>query len=153
MFPVMAAAAVLGSAVSTLGKLDANQAQADAERRNAAWYEDQADYARDVGERKRNIFKRQAEQVQGRQMSAFAKAGVDISSSSLFLSQQLFFAQQEDGAIKQEADMNVRLAKMKAQEANRVADNLTSNETKNMIGIQGVLGAVSGGMGGMSSAI
>jgi hypothetical protein len=81
---------------------------------------------------------------------------VDTSSSSLFLSQQMFYGQQESGAIKQEANMNVRLATMKAQEADRTANNLTSNDTTNMAILGGVLGAVggaAGGMGGGGSAI
>jgi len=64
----------------------------------------------------------------GEQLGAFAKAGVDISGSSYMVAKTMLFRQQESFAIKQEADFNVRLAMLKADQAERHADSLEDSD-------------------------
>lgn len=115
-----------GIAMQGLGKMKANADQADAEEKNAAFYREQADFAAKAGERQRMIFDRESVILFGEQASAFAKAGIDTSGSGYFLAQQNLFRAQESNAIQEETDMNVRLATLRAEQADATADALNS---------------------------
>lgn len=117
-----------GLMLDAYGKQKANLAEANAERRNAAFYREQADYARKTGERQQMIFDRESVILHGDQTSAFASSGVDVTAGAGFIAQQMFYRQQESSAIKAEADFNVRLAMMKAGESESRARYLGSFE-------------------------
>lgn len=138
MDPVTIALIGGGLLLQAYGNYSANMAQAEAAKRNAAFYREQADFAKKAGERQQMIFERDTQIQYGEQLSAYAKAGVDTQSSSLFLAKQLLFRQQESFAIKKEADMNVRLAMLRADESMRNADQL-SDPTMNAIQALGPL--------------
>jgi hypothetical protein len=106
------------------GQSQANAAQADEERLNASFYREQAEYAEDAGIRQREIFDRESQVLYGEQMSSFAKAGVDTSSSSNYMASQILTRQRESFAIKREADMNVRLAMLRSESSDRTAKRL-----------------------------
>lgn len=118
------------------GNYMANMEQGEAEKRNASFYREQAEFARKSGERQQEIFDRQSKVLYGEQLSAFAKSGVDTSASSLFLAKEVFYRQQESYAIKQEADMNVRLSMLRADQAQRNADSLQDG-TNNLLQFAG----------------
>jgi hypothetical protein len=133
MFPVILAAMAVGTVMKSYGQVKANMAQADAERKNAEFYREQADFAEKVGDRKRGIFDRESAVLYGDQVSGFAKAGVKTGSSSFFLAQQLVVRQNESFAIKQEADFNVRLAMLRANQSESTAAALSNPTTNGMI--------------------
>jgi hypothetical protein len=114
-----------GLVMKGYGTYMANMAQAEGERKNASWYREQADFAKKSGERQQMIFDRESQVLYGEQLGAFTKAGVDTSASSYFVAKQMLFRQQESYAIKQEADMNTRLAMLKADQAERNASQLS----------------------------
>lgn len=89
-------------------------AEAEAEFANAAFYREQAKFARTAGDRKVAIFDRESKVLYGDQASAFAKAGVDTGESSDYIAREAFFRGQERSDIYAEADLNVRLAQMRA---------------------------------------
>ena len=126
------------------GTYMANMDQADAERKNASWYREQAEFAKKAGERQQMIFDRESQILYGEQLGAFAKAGVDTGASSYFVAKQMLFRQQESYAIKQEADMNTRLAMLKADQAERHAESL-SDPMNNLLQFGG--SALSGAAG------
>lgn len=140
---VAVAVAGAGIIISTVGKLNANAAQADQDAKNAEYYREEAQFAQDQGDRKRLLFDRDTDLLHGQQESGFAKAGVDTTSSTYFLAQQLTFRQQESSAITKETDMNVRLATLRANGADAQASNLTSSTTQGLV----VAGAVAEGAG------
>lgn len=121
-----------GAVLSAYGKIKADMDQAEAEKQNASFYREQADFAKYAGDRKQQIFNNETVKLQGAQGSAFAKAGVDTSNSSMFMAKELFYRQKEEVAIKLEADMNVRLAMLRADQATKTAEQLGSFENTMM---------------------
>jgi hypothetical protein len=111
----------VGLAMRAFGNYNANIAQGNAEETNAAFYREQANFARETGERQRLIFDRESVILFGQQRSAFAKAGVDTEHSVNFMASQMSFRTQESYAIQKEADMNVRLATLRAEQADETA--------------------------------
>lgn len=138
-----AATAGAGAIIKTYGQIKANMEQAAEERRNADWYRDQAEFTQQAGDRQRRIFERDTIKLQGEQIGQFAKAGIDAStgSASLFIAQEAVYRQEEDWAIKQETDMNVRLAMMRADQAQRTADGLSDFGNNAMLAAGNILGA------------
>lgn len=126
-----------GLALRSLGMLRANAAQSEAEKANAMFYREQAEFARFSGERQQAIFDRESEVLFGEQESAFAKAGVDMASSSTFMAHQLLNRQTESWAIKMETDMNVRLATLRADQSEKEAAAL-NNPLTNALNIGGM---------------
>lgn len=122
--------------MKSYGEYQANQDQADAEERNAAFYREQAAFAKKAAERQRTIFDRESVILHGQQVGAFAKAGVDTQHSSRFLAQQVMFRQQESQAIKDEGDMNVRLANLRGEQADETARQLR-DPTTNLLNMGG----------------
>lgn len=112
----------VGTILSAYGDWMASQAEAAVERRNASFYEEQADFARRAGIRERMLFDRKSKVTQGQQLAGFAKSGGDISASSFFMATQSLYAQQESAAIQEEADFNERLALLRAQMSKEKAD-------------------------------
>lgn len=138
MDPITIALMGGGLLLQAYGNYQANLSQADAARKNAGFYREQAQFAKEAGERQQMIFDRETQIQYGEQLSAYAKAGVDTQSSSLFFAKQMLFRQQESFAIKKEADMNVRLALLRADQAATQADTL-EDPTLNMIQAAGPL--------------
>lgn len=127
----MAALIIAGGALSAYGAIRANEEKADAQRRDAAFYDEQAQYAQLIGEREELVFKEKAEELRARQIGSYAKAGVDLSGSPLLiLEQQSIRREQEIRAIRQERDRRVRLARLRQTEALGAADRLTSFENQ-----------------------
>ena len=139
MIPVAMAAMAVGTVMKSYGQIKANMAQADAERQNAAFYREQADFAQKVGDRKRGIFDRESAVLYGDQAGGFAKAGTNTGSSAFFLAQQMVFRQNESFAIKQEADFNVRLAMLRANQAESTAAALSDPMNNGMMAMGNML--------------
>ena len=150
----MIGAMAVGTVIKSFGQIKANNDQAAAERQNAAYYREQADFARKAGDRKRTIFDRESTVVYGDQVAGFAKAGVDTTNSSFFLAQQVLYRQTESFAIKQESDFNVRLAMLRAEQAESTA-NALSDPLNNALMIGGNVLSLAGNFmpaGGGASA-
>jgi len=129
MVPIALAAMAVGTIIKSYGQIKANQDQAAAERQNASFYREQAAFAQKSGDRKREIYDRESQVRYGDQVGAFAKAGVNTGSSSFFLAQQMLYRQNESFAIKEEADFNVRLAMLRADQADSTARALSDPMT------------------------
>lgn len=126
MEPISLGLMGVGTVLGAYGDFMSSQARAAAERKNAAFYREQAEYARRAGIRQRQIFDRQSKVIEGQQLSGFAKSGIDTVNSSLFMATQKLYRQQESAAIQEEADFNERLALLRAEnsmmEANAYGD-------------------------------
>jgi len=149
----MGVAALIGGAVvkgviGVIGKRKAKGRQAEAERANASFLREQAEFAEISGKRELNIFERQSDRVIGAQQSAFAKAGVDLSGSALaVLAESKQQAAEEKGAIRRESEFRVRLANLRAQEAEGAAGRLEGGLFGDILG--GVIGAGADVAGGL----
>lgn len=112
-----------GTVLKSMARAKDRQAEAGQERANAAFYREQTAFAEATGERQRMLYDRESQVLFGEQMSGFAKAGIDTGSAE-FMARELLYRSQESAAIKKEADMNVRLATLRAAAAEEAASNL-----------------------------
>jgi len=110
------------------GQWRANQDQADAEAANAAFLREQAAFFAEAGRREELLQDRESKRLFGNQVSAYAAAGVDIGSGSALavLAESRANAVEETAAIQKETDLRVRLALLRAQQADSTAKNLRS---------------------------
>ena len=137
---ILGTVAAVGTGVSIYGQVKANSAQAEAERSNAAFYQEQAEFAREAGDRTLKIFEDQAAEFFGKQKTSFAKAGVDISGSPLLaLADTQRRAYEEGTALKEDTRMKVREAYLKAGASSDTADRLSSFTTNGLPAIGQVL--------------
>lgn len=115
-----------GIALNVIGNYRSNMEKADAEAANAVFYREQAQFAKETGERAEKVSERQYAKLYGEQVGAFAAAGVDIGSGTAldFLAESRVVQMEEQAAIRKESSMNVRLASLRAEAALRSAEAL-----------------------------
>lgn len=136
-FPFVAAGLMgAGLVVRAIGRDKANQAEAEIEAQNAAFYREQAQFAEDSGRRAQLIFDRDSVVLFGEQAAGLANAGIGSSVSSMFMAQQELYRDVESRAIRAEADMNVKLATLRAGMSDQKINQLNSRSNKFL----GVLG-------------
>lgn len=115
-----------GTALSIFGQLQANADQANAERENALWLEEQAKFAEESSAREEMIFQDQVNQFAGEQIGTLAANNVELSGSALDLINNTFDkAQSEVEAIRQQGRMQSTEARLKAGAARQKADRLS----------------------------
>lgn len=138
-------------AVSTYGKYQADQAQAEAEAKNASYYREQAGFIQLATERESALFKKKAARLQGDQVGAVAKGGIALSGDML---QQLAGERAEsileDNAIRADGSFKARLARLRANQADETARSLTGTTAQlgyagSLLGASAQAGAFSGG--------
>lgn len=108
---IFAAAAGIGAATKIYGSIKANQAQAEAERANALFYEEQAQFARESTFRSLEIYQDEAEDFRGKQIGAIAAGGLQMTGSALAI-----LADTELKKVR-ESDAIIRDGKFKEREA------------------------------------
>lgn len=116
-----------GTALTIFGQIQANLAQAQAEKENALWLEEQADFIAQSTERELSLFDREGDLLIGSQIGAFNKGGVELSGSALDTLNETFSAvQAELAAIEIGGKMQQREALLKANSARNKASKLGS---------------------------
>lgn len=124
---------MLAAGMNIAGGFMSARAEKRARRANAAAYEKQREMARFASERELDIFKTESAAFLGDQISAFAKAGVDMSGSALM---QIVSTQgqieREKSAIAMGASRQAEMFTMQANNERRQARNATSFETLGM---------------------
>ena len=115
----MAVPAVLmmaGTALQIFGTLKANYAQAEAEIRNARFYEEQASFVKDSMFREGQIASARYEARKGAQISAAAYGGAEISGSVAgIIAETVAQKALELKAIKQKGELDFKLASMRGR--------------------------------------
>lgn len=133
---------VAGAALQTYGQLEANKAQAAAERQNAKFFQMQKEQAERATRRALDIFEDESAAFVGDQISSFVKAGVDISGSALLqIAGTKAAVGREMAAIAQEGKTMATLAGMRADQADSMADRLSSASLRNITLATGVFNA------------
>ena len=118
MDPFTAAVLIISGGVQIFGKLKANEAEADAQRQNAAFFREQQKLSQAATRREVDIFERESDAFFGSQVSAYAKAGVDLSGSILqSLTQSKQSIKSERSAIIEQGKLKANLAGMRADQA------------------------------------
>lgn len=117
---------VAGTALQMLGNYQANLAQAEAEFRNAQFYNDQAMFVKEAETRELAIASREYTYKMGAQISAAAKGGADVGSGSIALgvANTAVLRAQELAAIKRKADLDFKLARGRSAASLATSDRL-----------------------------
>ena len=116
-----------GTALSIFGQMQANFAQAQAERENAAWLDEQANFLEQSSAREAKIFERQARLQIGEQIGGFSASGVELSGSALDTIRESFSLMEDElQAISDQGRMSVREALLKSGASRRNANRLGS---------------------------
>ena len=110
------------------------QAGKRAAQENAAYYREQGEFAARVRDRQAEVFARDEQINFSEQQSAFARAGVDVTNSAMFLASEIVSSQKEANAIKLEGDQNVRLAMLRANQSDREAADQAKAQQWALIG-------------------
>ena len=121
----VAAAAVVSAGIQIYGQWKANKAQADAERQNASFYKEQADFAEAALGRELAIYEEQTQEFRAGQIAGYGTSGVDLSGSPLLvLATTTARAEGEKDAMRANTAMQFREAMLKAgaslEQANRL---------------------------------
>lgn len=125
MFPLWVMAA--GQFMNTMGQMQADSAQAGAERQNAGFFREQAQFQKEATDREIAVFRRKAIFSIGSTIGNYAKSGVSLSADALtVIAGQKALAIEEENAIQREGDFRARLALLRANQADQTADSLTS---------------------------
>lgn len=99
-------------------------AEASAYEANARWLREQAEFARLSTVRELTIHEREVEEFRGGQISGVARGGLDFSGSALVtLANTRMREFEEQRAIKEMGDLQVREASLKAEDAATKARN------------------------------
>ncbi len=139
--PIIVAAA----AISAYGAIKSNSDRADAERQNADYFAEQAQYAQASGDRELFVFNNRADQVRARAIGSYAKSGVDLSGSPLaFLENQSIQRTQETNAMRAETARRVRLAELKGLQSEGMADNYSSTGNQFLSAAPSILNGAGG---------
>lgn len=118
---------VVGTGMQVIGQWSANMAQAEAERLNQKYFEEQAIYARQSAQRAEGLAAFEYAYKIGQQTGAYAAAGVDTSGSAAFtIGGTIANEISEISAIRRKGEMDVRLARMRMTNAGKNADTLSS---------------------------
>ena len=131
----MAVASFVAAGVAIYGQVRNSKAKAKADRANAAYYREQAKLQQMASRREADIFERESDMFMGTKVSIFAKAGIDLSGTSLMkFAQDKAAVTREAVAIKAGAQTRLQLTQMRAQSADAAA-----RDTEGALGAQ-VLG-------------
>lgn len=138
MIPMILMAA--GTVMQMGGQYAANMAQARAERRNAKFYDEQADFARIAAQRQEALAEFDWTHKIGEQVGNYAAAGVDAGSGSaaLTVGGSIANALSEIWAIKKKGDIETKLARLRGVQAGETATQLGSS-TYNLMQAGGTL--------------
>ena len=121
---VMLAAA----AISIIGSMQSAQDQAEAERKNAAFYREQQLFQQEATAREIAIFDRKSRQLKGDQLMSVSSRGLELSASSMeLLASESVAMDNERYAIQREGEFKQRLAGLRAEQADQTASDLTGS--------------------------
>lgn len=135
--------ALIGMGMQLAGTLMANYSQAKSELRNAKFFQEQADFAREAMFRQEDIANSNYAKLTGVQLSAYAKGGVDISGSAAsVISSTMARRVEEITAIRRKGEIEYKLAYMRGRDASDKAAQL-QDPFYNLLQI-GAVGAKSG---------
>ena len=125
MLPLILMAA--RTAISAYGAIKSNQDKADAEKRNADYYAEQADYAQQIGERELALFGQKEESLRSSLIGAYAKSGVEMTGSPLLmLEAQAIRGEQQKRAMTLETERRVRLARLRGESSLNMSEQYGS---------------------------
>jgi hypothetical protein len=134
-----AVVAGVGTAIQVYGKLQANRAEAEAERRNEVWYNYQAQQIERATDREMFIFDQEVAQHKGAQRAGFASSGLGGVSPLIALVDTEAKAQRERLAMRENSKTRIMEARYGAQTSRSNADYLSSFEANALPAIGTIL--------------
>lgn len=134
--------------MSIFGRWQANLAQAEAEMQNSRWLKEQAAFAQEATEREEAIFQKESESLLAEQVGSFAKNGIELSGSALdALNETENQISMEIEAIRQNGEMQMREALLKANSSRNNATQLSSLQNNLLQSGGSLLTGASGAIG------
>jgi len=116
------------AAISIIGSMQSAQDQAEAERKNAAFYREQQLFQQEATARELAIFDRKARQLKGDQLMSVSSRGLELSASSMeLLASESVAMDSERFAIQREGEFKKRLAGLRAEQSDQTASDLTGS--------------------------
>lgn len=137
-----------GIVVNHMARKEAGEAEAAMEQQNAAYYREQAQFAKEAGERAQNIFDRESIILFSTQKSQLAAADVGMEVSTGFMEGQYQARREERIAIGKDTEANVRLAMLRGGMSDQRAAFATDSRMQNLALAGDVLGAAGTFLGG-----
>lgn len=123
--PVPLALMAVGTALQIFGNLQANYNQALAEEKNAEYYREQAEFVKESMFRESQLASDAYESVKGRQVSAIAKGGADLSGSAAAIVADTIAKKGEElAAIKRKGELDWKLATLRQRNSENAAREL-----------------------------
>ena len=111
-----------GQALNTLGQLQFDAANADAARKNAAFYREQKRLIEFSSARELDIFARKARALQGEQITTVGSRGTMINAEDMMnLAYQRTLMDQEEAAIRRKGEIEARMAELRAGQQDELA--------------------------------
>lgn len=132
----MWALAIMGAGMfmNAMGKQQADAAQADAERQNASYFREQANFIEEAGRRELELFNRKATKTFGDTIGTYSSSGVALTGSVLeTLAGERSKAIFESNAIQKETEFKARLARLRADQADDTANSLINAGPMNFL--------------------
>lgn len=118
-------AMAVGGGISAFSGYGSDMAQAEASRKNAAFYRTQAGYAQLATDRQTEIFEHETTDLLARQASAYGRAGVDLSGSPMLLiTQTKEQASEQLAAIREKGRQDKEVALFRALDADNQAQEI-----------------------------
>lgn len=131
-----------GSILSGVGEAQADNAEAVAELENASFFREQERFTIEAAKREEDIFKDEADDLTGAQVSSFAKAGIELQGSPMMkLAKTQGKIDAEISAIRKERDFRTKLLRRQADDAKSRAFELSSPGRRLARGLGSILGA------------
>lgn len=122
-----------GNLLNTLGKFEADQGEAAAERQNASFYREQEKNTLDQMFMDLSVFDRKATATKGEQLQFVGSQGIAITSNVLDkLGDESALMERERNMIQRNGEFKARLANLKAQQSDQNAAQLGSFERQFM---------------------
>ena len=127
--PIPFALMAAGTIMQVAGTYSANMDQAQSEIRNASFFREQANFARDGMIRDLSITESKYAQKLGSQYSAAAAGGADVGfgSVALILAQTAALGMEELIAARKKGEIDIHLASMRGDTSTQTAGQLNSN--------------------------
>ncbi len=120
-----------GQVLNYIGQEKADKDQAEAERQNAIYFEEQEKFMLEDMFRSLDVFDNKASALKGEQMAHAGAQGTEITGFTLDrLAGESALMAKERGAIKRNGEFKARLAGLRGAQAYDTADALTGPERK-----------------------
>lgn len=139
---------VIGGGLQIIGGVKTSQAEARAAESNAEFFDLQSSFTREIGEKRRRVFRNESDVQLGRIQSTLARAGVSLTGGDVArqIIQESMKTRREEIDMARQTEMEATILGSKAGAARRRASDTRKNIPFQVAGgILGTAGSILGG--------